>query len=87
MERDGSDSDAALLHRSFQVEAILATKRDRSGGRDLFYIKWVGFPPSENTWEAESDLVRDGLGADLRKFRSAAANARNTRKVRKRLLF
>ena len=63
-------SDQELLQRTFQVETILASKR--RGGKDLYYIKWVGFPPSENTWETEADLIADGLGDDLRKFCSSS---------------
>ena len=69
-----SMEDDDLLHRAFQVEAILATKRS-SAGRDMFFIKWVDFPPSENTWESEEDLVADGLGEDLRKFKSSMVSS------------
>jgi hypothetical protein len=39
----------------YEVEAIL--KHRRRHGSLHYYLKWKGYPESENTWEAESNLT------------------------------
>ena len=42
------------LEKEFEVEQLV--DRKRQAGKVLFYVKWVGFPSSSNTWEEESSL-------------------------------
>ena len=42
------------LEREFEVEQLV--DRKRQAGKVLFYVKWVGFPSSSNTWEELSSL-------------------------------
>lgn len=56
--RDDSASDT----EQFEVEAILDRKiiRKKSAGKvkktTLYYVKWNGYPSSQNSWEPESNL-------------------------------
>merc|ERR1711871_1013025 len=40
--------------QEFEVEAIVK-KRETKGLKE-YYVKWKGFPSSENTWEPEGNL-------------------------------
>ena len=38
----------------FEVEAVLDMKRSAQNGELLFFVKWQGYPVSENSWEPTS---------------------------------
>lgn len=40
----------------FAVEKILDCRKKRGGKRE-FFIKWEGYPSSDNTWEAEANIA------------------------------
>jgi hypothetical protein len=44
--------------RIFEVESILGKKTENLNGRDLtlYYIKWLGYDDSYNTWEPVTNL-------------------------------
>jgi hypothetical protein len=64
--------------QEYEVEGIV---KDRlRGGRPLYFVKWKGFPPSENTWEPadhlNAELIADYLArkGEGKHQRAQAAN-------------
>jgi len=53
------------LEEEYQVETILDKKIGQSG-QSLYYIKWMGWPESANTWEPVGSL--DGCEEVLKEF-------------------
>lgn len=49
-----STSSSTVYSKEYIVEKILAHKV--SGGRNMFLIKWKGWPEEYNTWEPHSHL-------------------------------
>ena len=54
--------------RFFEVEEFLGTRY--IGNIKEYYIKWKGFPESENSWVPRQALVRDGIGKHVNKYDS-----------------
>lgn len=52
---DVSDSDDEESTKEYVVEKILK-KRETAAGVTQYFIKWVGYDSSENTWEPEENL-------------------------------
>ena len=77
---DSEDEANDLLKRSFQVESILKSKTTNAGNTKYF-IKWVGFPHEENTWETEEALISDGLDDEIKKFNASGKERRVKAKV------
>jgi transposase InsO family protein len=42
--------------KTYQIESILETRR-RKGGKKQFFVKWLGYPDSFNSWINEEDMV------------------------------
>lgn len=42
--------------KKFNVEKLV--KREKKNGRIKFYVKWEGYPSSQNTWENRSELIK-----------------------------
>ena len=59
------DVDSDLYSDRFQIEEIVSDRTTRSG-KIRFYLKYVGYPESENTWELEEDLRDDEVIQDNR---------------------
>ncbi|KAK0416362.1 hypothetical protein QR680_012440 [Steinernema hermaphroditum] len=55
MARDDSQSSESNENNQFIVEKILDKKVD-GRGRVKYFLKWHGFPDSENTWEPAANL-------------------------------
>jgi len=49
-------ADTNLNPQEFEAEKIVAARVTRSSVKQ-YYVKWIGFAPHHNTWEAEEDLV------------------------------
>ncbi|EIW58728.1 uncharacterized protein TRAVEDRAFT_58866 [Trametes versicolor FP-101664 SS1] len=47
--------------KEYEVEHIVAEKRNQSGSDPLYLIRWVGWGPDGDTWQRESDLVGASL--------------------------
>jgi hypothetical protein len=43
----------------YVVEEILNKRYDEESQGYIYYVKWEGFPKSENTWEPEETLLQD----------------------------
>jgi hypothetical protein len=41
---------------TFKIETILETRR-RKGGKKQFFVKWLGYPDSFNSWVNEEDMI------------------------------
>ncbi|KAF9584586.1 hypothetical protein BGW38_005923 [Lunasporangiospora selenospora] len=50
---DGEDSDTPM-EEEFEVESIVGHKLVR--GKQMFRVKWVGYPKNQNTWQEKSSL-------------------------------
>ena len=74
------DPNDDLLSADFQIEEIVSHKTKQ--GKTRYFIKWLGYPESENTWEFESDLIADGCSTELRKY--DALNLNSAKKPRRR---
>jgi len=48
-----------------EIEKILDVKTDAKGNLSYF-VKWEGYPDSDNTWETREDLIADGFGEDVK---------------------
>jgi hypothetical protein len=53
-EDDDEDDEEEEKSSKFDVERIVQHKKD--GSKNLFLVKWKGFPESANTWEPFSNL-------------------------------
>ena len=51
-----SSSEEGEKEEQFVVEEIQGHKKTKKGEVE-YYIKWVGYPKSENTWEPEAHLL------------------------------
>jgi hypothetical protein len=49
----------------FEVEAIQGERYSRKKRRSFYFIKWLGYDKSQNTWEPEENLnnVRDMIAS------------------------
>ena len=56
------------------MESILKCKATNAG-KTKYFIKWVGFPHDENTWETEEALISDGLKGKSRNSTPPEKNA------------
>lgn len=74
----------ALVNMSgpyFEVEKIL--KRRIKMGRVQYFLKWKGFPDTDNSWEPESNVTKD-LITEFEKTFPASPAASRTSSARKR---
>nr|QEP99640.1 polycomb group heterochromatin-associated protein HP1-like protein [Dugesia japonica] len=53
-KKRNSKKQPTITEEIFYVEKILEMKYEN--GKRLFFLKWEGFPDSENTWEPEENL-------------------------------
>jgi hypothetical protein len=68
----------------WEVEAILDERLRR--GKRQFLVRWVGYPPSEDSWQPEEDLENaQGAMTEFRKRIPVAAQEALRRKPRPRL--
>lgn len=69
-------SEEELAEEEYVVEKIL--KKKSTGGKVLYYLKWKGYPDSENTWEPPENLdcpeLIEKFEAGLKEKRKPAAS-------------
>ena len=81
------DVDPDLYSDRFQIEEIVSDRTTRSG-KTRFYLKYVGYPESENTWELEEDLLKlPGLSAELRKYTALNLKGKQRRRALKPTIY
>ena len=81
------DVDTDLYSDRFQIEEIVSDRTTRSG-KTRFYLKYVGYPESENTWELEEDLLKlPGLSAELRKYTALNLKGKQRRRALKPTIY
>lgn len=73
---DDSDNEGEL---EYNVEAIRAKRLNRETGTAEYFIKWEGYPESQNTWEPIEHLECPDL---LTKFEEEQKQRRPPRKTR-----
>ena len=56
----------------FAVEAIRGTRVNRRGQRE-YLVKWQGYGEHDNSWEEETDMVKDGLDDVIDAFKKRQA--------------
>lgn len=88
---DGADKeqDINMLHESdeddaesgeYSVEAIRARRKNTKTGADEYFIKWKGYPESDNTWEPLENLKCPEL---MQKFHEKEATKRRKKRAGK----
>ena len=77
MPADETESSSTQEEDEFVVEKILDMKRDKNGKR-LVYIKWKGYPESENSWEPEENCL--GAIDLIKEFEEHQKHEKNNRK-------
>jgi len=65
---------AAAAEDQYTVEAILRERIDPTSNQLLYEVKWLGYADEENTWERPEDLIGDGHGAAVEKYRRSKEN-------------
>jgi len=53
---------------TFQVKKIIDQKKER--GVTYYLVWWVGYLKKNSTWEAEQQLIEDGLQAEIDKYKA-----------------
>jgi hypothetical protein len=71
MDEDSNDPE------EYTVEAIRSKRKTKSGTYEYF-IKWAGYPESDNTWEPLENLKCPEL---IQQFNESAANERRRKKA------
>eukprot|EP00946_MAST-07B_sp_MAST-7B-sp1_P005084 g5084.t1 len=69
---------------SFVIESIEKHRMSKKHGETEFYIKWQGYGPEENTWETQSNLEEDGMGAVIEDYLQAVGEIKARQKKEKR---
>jgi len=60
----------------YEIEYIV---RDRiKNGKSQYFIKWVGYPDSQNTWEDSDNVFSDELKREYREGKRKETNKENT---------
>lgn len=69
-----TDSMSPSMSQEYEVEDILQS-REEDGVR-LFLVKWKGYPPDNNTWEPERNLINasDAINKFWEELRAAESN-------------
>ena len=77
------DSDEAL--EEFVVEKVVK-KKVAKDGREMYFIKWEGYPDSENTWEPREYLNCDRLIAKFEKRAKKRKDFLEEKKKRRKVI-
>ena len=57
----------------YEIEAIVNDRMH--SGKKQYFIKWVGYPESDNTWEDASNIYSDELKKEYEKGKNKKAPA------------
>ena len=63
----------------YEVERI--EKERKRSGKKQYYVKWKGYPASENSWEPEKSILDKELIADFKRRTGAGKAAAPRKKV------
>jgi len=78
-----SQNEEDGVEEEYEIEAILKVRRNMFGTRMGYFVKWKGYPPSENSWVDEMDaggadeLIREYWATNSSKSSKAAKSRSN----------
>ncbi|TKY90322.1 hypothetical protein EX895_000320 [Sporisorium graminicola] len=53
---DGEGDSSDVAEDEYEIESIVSHFQDSSAGELSYFVKWKGYPDSENSWVYESDM-------------------------------
>ena len=55
-EGEGGEEGSDVPEDEYEIEYIVSHSQETTGGQLSYYVKWKGYPNSENSWVYESDM-------------------------------